>query len=304
MSVSPVAIELTEDEKALYDEVVVEIAVCYPKKSFDGEVWEENEGREGRSDFKNFIIGHGFLSDFETACGVLVDAGVAVPINHDGSRMEEENAWPAYFRILFDLDELRAHLAHSLPPSAPSLDDVIAGFLSVTIRHGYAITARRSAFAVATGFERHFALFADCGYVERVGHQVKWTEKVHPAMCARYLWDEDNWSYEEAEEARADKMWRSMPWPIRRLFFPIVGFEDQFLMMLIVEHYWDGDRWKRTSWETIGFWFIARLFGARAARVVLKKRINLSRGDDDFTLRDAHGSTIEDLSRRYWEARR
>ncbi|MCG8510613.1 MAG: hypothetical protein MI741_15430 [Rhodospirillales bacterium] len=304
MNASTIPMELTEDEKELYDELIVQIAVCYRKKSFDGEVWEDNQGREGPSDFKNYIIGHGFLSDFETACAVLVDSGVAVPINHDGSPKLGPDLRSAYFRILFDVEELRAHLAHHLPPSAPSINDVIAGFLSVTIDHGYAITARRTAFPVPAGFERLFALLADCGYVERVGQQVKWTEKVRPAMCARYLWNEDGLSSEEAEEARTDEMWRSMPWPIRTLFFPIAGFEDHFLVMLILEHYWEGNRWKPTSWETIGFWVIARLFGVRTARAALIKRINLHRGHDDFTLRDAHGGIIEGLSRKYWESRR
>ncbi len=101
-----------------------------------------------------------------------------------------------------------------------------------------------------------------------------------------------------------DNSGRRMPWPIRRLFFPIGGFEDHFLMMLIVEHYWEVDRWKRTTRETVGFWITARLFGAPAARALLVKRINLHRGESDFTLRCAHGSAVEDLSRKYWQSRR
>lgn len=184
--------ELTEDEKELYDELVVQIAVRYPKNSFDGEVWEDNQGREGPSDFKNYIIGHGFMSDFEAACSVMLDAGVAVPINHDGSPKQGEHPWSAYFRILFDVDELRAHLVNRLPTSAPPLGKVIKVFLGLTTNYGDCpIPTRRAAFPVPDCFERIFALFADCGYVERIGHQVRWTDKIQPHMRALYHWDED-----------------------------------------------------------------------------------------------------------------
>ncbi len=292
--------ELTEDEKELYDELVVQIAVRYPKNSFDGEVWEDNQGRESRSDFKNYIIGHGFMSDFEAACSVLMDAGVAVPINHDGSPKQGEHPWSAYFRILFDVDELRAHLADSLPTSAPPLGEVIKVFLGLTTDYGDCpIPTRRAVFPVPEGFERIFALLADCGYVERTGYHVKWTDNIQPQMRALYHWDEEGQSEVERYEAEVEEAWRTMPWLIQKLFFPAIG-PDVLVLEVVVKRFWDGQRWQGSSAEFIKIWIVRRICGAFRTWQYLSRRTRSKR----ITFVGSDLTRARDLERLSWESRR
>ena len=184
--------ELTEDEKALYDELIVQIAACFPKSGAWGTVWKENQGRKNRFDFKNCVTGHESMSDFEAGCSVLQDVEASVPINFDGSPNADKKAWSGCFRILFDAEELRRHLAHDLPPSAPPMDEAITAFLGLTTNYdSYPIPTQRAPFTVPEGFELTFACLERCGYVEPTGHQVKWTEKMQPHMRALYHWDED-----------------------------------------------------------------------------------------------------------------
>ncbi|MCG8510612.1 MAG: hypothetical protein MI741_15425 [Rhodospirillales bacterium] len=291
--------ELTDDEKALYDELIVQITVWFPKTSPWGTVWEENEGRENRFDFKNCVIEHGSISDFEAGCIVLRYAEVAAPLDHDGSPKEGEDAWSGSFRIRFDVEELRAHLAEDFPPTARPLGEVIETFLGLTTHYGDCpVPTGRAPFAVPEGFMRTFACFERCGYVQRVGEQVKWTEKMQPHMRAHYHWDEDGRSEVELYEAEVEEAWRTMPRLLHMLFFPAIG-PDVLVLEVVVKRFWDGERWQGSNREFLKIWIVRRICGAFRAWQYFSRRTPTKRlpfvGSDLQTAR-----ALERLS---WESR-
>lgn len=237
--------ELSGNEKALYAELVVQIAVRMGEVRIDRSP-EEDKPRKDRFDIKGRIIEHGFLSAFEAGCGVLLKLGAVQPLNTDEMPHENPDAWTVIFRMKFDLPELREYLAEPLPESAPSLSDIIKSFLWLTTDYGYQVSTRRDAFPVPPEFSRAFDLFAQCGYVEQVGGKVKWTGKIAPVMRAIYAWREDDLSYAELYDAEIEKMWRTMPAKFREAFFS-GGPVDVVSLSAVISHFWDGGEWQDTD---------------------------------------------------------
>ena len=191
--------ELSEDEKALYVELAVQIAVRMGGVVIDRRP-PQFPALEDRFDIKGRIFEHGFLSDFEAGCVVLQKLGALQPLNMDETPHEDEGAWTAYYRMKFDLPELHEHLSGALPESALSLSEVIKAFLGLTTDYGCEISTGRDAFAVPPDFERIFDLFEQCGYVVRSDGMVEWTDKIAPQMRAIYAWNDDAAPREDLEK--------------------------------------------------------------------------------------------------------
>lgn len=198
--------KLSETEKALYVELVTQIAILMPGFSPDGVARQYNRHRKDRRDIKNCVVEHGFLGDFELACEVLHQLGALSPFNADEtlSPKDDATAWSGYFRMKFDVPELRAHLAGTLPPSARPLSRVIEVFLRLTTDYGGQVSTRRGSFAVPPELDGVFALLDRCGYVVHVDDEVKWTEKIAPRMRAIHAWNEAAAAEGEPEEAYTD----------------------------------------------------------------------------------------------------
>jgi hypothetical protein len=195
--------KLSKTEKALYVELVAQIAILMPGFSPDGVARQHNQHRKDRRDIKSCVVEHGFLSDFELACEVLHQLGALSPLNADDtlSPKDDATAWSGYFRMKFDVPELRAHLAGTLLLSALPLSRVIEAFLRLTTDYGGQVSTRRGSFAVPPEFENVFALLDRCGYVVHVGDEVKWTERTVPQMRAIHAWQEETAAEGEPDEA-------------------------------------------------------------------------------------------------------
>ena len=238
--------ELSEDEKALYAELVVQIAVRMGQVRIDRSA-DENKTRKDHFDIKGRIIEHGSLSGFEAGCAVLKDLGVLQSLNPDDTPHENENAWTAFYRIKFDLAELWEYLDGTLPGTSPSLFEIIRTFLRLTTDYGYGplISTRREEFTASSDFERAFKLFARCGYVERVGDAVKWTARIAPEMRAIHAWTDGGLSREELYDAEIERMWRTMPPRFREVFFSGGPVDVISLSAAITQCWYDG-RWQDT----------------------------------------------------------
>lgn len=231
--------KLSKDEKALYAELAVQIAFRMCDSSY---FTKGRLSREERSDFLGCIIQPGATSCLEGGCVVLSNMGALQPLNLDLSPRKEERAFAPCYRLKFGVAKLREHLAGALPVSAPPLSEVIEAFLALMCGYGYGIHSRREAFAVPPDFRCIFDLFERRGYVERVGDKVKWTDKIAPEMRAAAEWTEDLISWSEAEEAKAEEMWRTMPPRLRKALISNAPV-DYRTLLLVVSRFWDGSEW-------------------------------------------------------------
>lgn len=234
---------LSKSEELLYVELVAQIAVYYPKTSLDGVKWAQNQGRKDRFDFKNCVIEHGFMSDFEAACSVLHQLELLLPLNSDGSPMDDVKYPVAYYQMKFDLPEIRARLRDSFPPSAPPLSEVIETFLSLLTDYGNGVSTRRAPFRVADDLQPTFQLLTQCGYVEQVDDRYSWTDKIAAAMRAIYRWNEDNVSEADLYDAEIDKMWQTLPPKFREAFFS-GGRVDVVSLSVAISLCWSDDEWQ------------------------------------------------------------
>lgn len=234
---------LSETEKLLYAELVAQIAVYFPKNTLDGVKWAQNQTSKGRFDFKNCVIEHGFMGDFEAACDVMHRLEILLPLNSDGSPMEDEKPPIAYFRMKYDLSEIRAILHKGLPPSAPPLSEVIESFLSLLTDYGNGVSTRRAPFRVSADLEPTFQLLAQCKYVEQDGECYSWTDKIADAMRAIYRWNKDNVSEAELYDAEIDEMWRTLPPKIRKAFFS-GGPVDVVSLSIVISQCWSDGEWQ------------------------------------------------------------
>ena len=55
---------------------------------------------------------------------------------------------------------------------------------------GTQLCSDREPFKPAVEFEREIGALVECGYAERCGDMVKWTDKIAPAMRAEHCWDD------------------------------------------------------------------------------------------------------------------
>ncbi len=232
--------KLSENERALYVELAVQIAI----RMCDGSRYAEGRhSRADRPEFRGCVIERGHTSDVEAGCGVLRDLGVMQPLNEDLSPREEEPLFAPCYRLTFSVSGLREHLRGALPASAPSLSEVIAAFIRLVAGYGCGIHSRREPFAVSPELAPTFDLFVRCGYVERVDDKVAWTDRIAPEMRAAHEWTEDLISREEAEEAVIDEMWRTMPARFRKTFFS-GGPVDIYALGDVIERFWYDGGWR------------------------------------------------------------
>lgn len=150
------------------------------------------------------------------------------------------------YRLMFGASGLREYVAGQLPSGAPTLSKLIENFISLVAEYNYGIHTRRDSFPVPPDFERVFELFERCGYVERVGGKVRWTDRIAPEMRAAYAWTEDFVSRSEAEDVEIDKMWRSMPPRFREMFFS-GGPVDVVSLGIVISQFWYGGDWRDTA---------------------------------------------------------
>jgi hypothetical protein len=56
--------------------------------------------------------------------------------------------------------------------------------------NGTQLCSDREPFKPAVEYERELAALVECGYAERCGDMVKWTDKIAPVMRAEHCWDD------------------------------------------------------------------------------------------------------------------
>ena len=182
---------LTDEQRDLYSELVVQITLLMTGDNFVRAFVGYVPTHGASFDIKDRLIGHGFMGVFESACQVLQQVGAVHPVKGDRSPEDDPDAWTACFRVKYDIQGLRAHVAHSLPDSAPSLSRTIEAFLGLTteLAGQPTVSAGRDSFTIERQFEPLFELLCRCGYAERMGERVRWTNKIAPVMRNLLLWD-------------------------------------------------------------------------------------------------------------------
>lgn len=248
--------KLSKDERALYAELAVRLARRMVESS-DYHL-ERSMPLAPGADFDGCIIGPGMTSDFQQCWQALFEMGILQPVQFDPSPWAQEAMqmpWDgdpmlaSFFRLKFGAEGLCEYVASQLPAHAPTLSRLIESFVWLVIDYNYGIPSRREAFTVPPEFERLFELFDRCGYVERVGDKVRWTDKIAPEMQAGGKWTKDLSSEDEAEEVVAEKMWRTMPQKLREIVLS-VGPDDHLGLMIVISQFWEKGEWRDAARDT------------------------------------------------------
>ena len=134
--------------------------------------------------FEGCIIDSGDQSDLQECWLALFQLGILQAVNPDLSPWEQDPMLASVFRLKFGVSGLREYVARQLPAGAPTLSRLIENFISLVACYDYGFHTRREAFAVPLDFERVFDLFTRCGYVDRTGDKVRWTDRIAPEMRA------------------------------------------------------------------------------------------------------------------------
>lgn len=158
---------------------------------------------------------HLYSSHFETGCSVLWTLGVARAAY--GSKPEQQELtyptdypdriFPPFFRFSSP-SEIRDVMAGAPPASPPSLDNVLPAYIQLASDYGPDegpwLSTRREPFIPSAEFDREIDALERLGYIERLGFEVRWTDKMAPTMQKAYLWQPDGRSSAEVAEAELE----------------------------------------------------------------------------------------------------
>ena len=139
---------------------------------------------------------HSFQSPFDEACHVLWEFDVALADRGDAGKglpWADRGQYPnpASFSFLSATETRTRILAREDVPTG-LLDRLLTAFIGVACDYGptgSALSVEREPFQPQAEYEREIGALIECGYVERCGTLVKWTDKVAPAMQEQHLWD-------------------------------------------------------------------------------------------------------------------
>lgn len=247
-------------EEQLYFELVVHIAVRLYEIHSQSPVSRETTELEG------YDIDDMALVDFKNACSILMEAGVV-----------DQHPKFTIYRAKFNIPEMRDFLRSNPRPSAESLQSALSCFLAIASDYGrfHPISIAKEPFKVTDGFEKLFQLLEVCGYAQRKGNFVQWTDKVAPAMYAAYLWEDPvvaaKWQrINEAFDKELEAIWDTMPAEICAMFFSADHDQDDELGQVIARFWRDG------KWHAKGL-DIDRIELSRQRRCVLFAREILKR---------------------------
>lgn len=250
-----VVMNLCNDERALYAELAVRLARRMVESS--DYYLERSAPLTPDTDFEGCIIDPGMTGDFQECWRALFEMGILQPVQFDPSPWVQEatmTPWggepvlASFFRLKFGAEGLREYVASTLPTDAPTLSRLIESFAWLIVGWNYGIPARREAFTVPPDFERLFELFERCGYVEHIGDKVGWTDKIAPEMKAAGKWTEGLISEDEAEDALAERMWRTMPEQMRGLVLSMEP-DDHLGLMIVISQFWENGKWRDIAFD-------------------------------------------------------
>jgi hypothetical protein len=145
---------------------------------------------------------HGFQNPFVDGCHVLWELGVALAASENGdqgmtwqqfvdAKGHPDEASSAF--MFFAVPETRAGvLAYGELPDA-LFGRLLAAYVGTACMYGpdgTQLCSDREPFKPAIEFEREIAALVECGYAERSGDMVKWTDKIAPVMRAEHCWED------------------------------------------------------------------------------------------------------------------
>lgn len=184
---------------------------------------------EGGAHIGPGYVHHIYMSHFEDGCSVLWRLGVAIaawPGEPSWKGLSAQAEWPnrifpPFFKLLAP-SEIRETLTAGLPPSSPSLHEVLCAYLALVCDYiEPQLSSRREPFVAAEECAREIEALQESGYLERCGAAVRWTDRVAAGMQENYLWQADGRSMAEIVEAghaaQLAAAMAEMPEPVRRV---------------------------------------------------------------------------------------
>lgn len=189
---------------------------------------------------------HGFQGDLENASLVSNCLRLTRCVEEDGSlRM---SVGPCYLNELaVEPGEFEDFIQTSLDELGVDMEDVLEGFVAVTVAYRCFLPAARAPFDAPDDHRAALNLLVLHGYAERAGGQFRWTDRIGPAMRDCFMWNDafehqaTIWEAELIEEARA--ACASMPDLVRARLKRVADDASEVDFVRTVARHWDGKGW-------------------------------------------------------------
>jgi hypothetical protein len=182
------------------------------------------------------ISGHQ-LSTFKRACDSLESLGLVFYSDGFGRGSN--------FTLLVDGADIPKFIRQRFAANlnvAPPLDEVLAAFVGCA-EHFSEITSWRVPFRIHDDLRAVLKLLEKAHYVELTREGALWTDKIGPAMRKALLWNEQNISYDEAEqrdrEVAMELAFQTIPDDVRQL--ALKG--DVLGLTMAIAALWTGENW-------------------------------------------------------------
>lgn len=166
---------------------------------------------------KSDYVYHGHQTPFERGCerlwslglaqGVLEGSSGGQEISLETYRGLEKPTFPRLFKFM-NPEEMRRHMTTAPIPGDLELEDVLVEYLSLVSHYGglgAQLSAERDPFTPQAEFSDEIAALLMCGYLEKAGLDVQWTDRTSEAMFDSGLWTlegEHRWTIEETEREK------------------------------------------------------------------------------------------------------
>ncbi|WP_213288464.1 hypothetical protein [Bradyrhizobium sp. sGM-13] len=155
---------------------------------------------------------HETTSDREAATVALTKFGLLAPVPRADMPGE---IWYCEHALTMDADAMPEYLAGRVGKDDPRFAELLQAWLWVVCDSASPMSTRREPIDCLEIHRNVARALAETGYLEPVGAQYRWTDKIGPAMVAAYFWNENFESVEEIEqrelEAASDEIVRTMP---------------------------------------------------------------------------------------------
>ena len=215
-------IELTETERQLANE----LAFLVSKK-----MWEDLS--HSLYDGKLHDLAQ---SNYEVGCSSLLSVGVYKGAEH-----------PTLHEVIVPVERVLEHMQSLEEVERESFDELLSGFIENYISYGGGLAGHRRAFQVPIDLEKVADLLVLCGYADREGMEIRWTEKISPIMVRWYIWDADGnclaerWQLEREEAAR--KFVDELPTSLQRRLKKTLRTKGELSAVEDLQRHWNGQRW-------------------------------------------------------------
>ncbi|WP_213288463.1 hypothetical protein [Bradyrhizobium sp. sGM-13] len=230
---------------------------------------------------------HDSMTAFEEATATLTKFGLLAPVPRADKPGE---TWYCLHALTMDADAMPEFLAGRVRKDDPRFAKMLEAYLGVVCGYGDPpMPTGREPFDCREIHRNAARALAEAGYLEPVGAQYRWTDKIGPTMVAGHFWNEDFKSLAEIEErqleSESDEIVRTMPDEIVEIFKDHA--DDPLSLTVVLNNLWRDGAWQPDALlPEGGYQWIAPSPGGG---IILARRV-LTKFKAKYGIGQTHGS--------------